>query len=91
MTNKYLNNLYKSCQKLATINQLNDSNAFSLVTPIIISFNNLTETTNDEELIKKATSIIIDVKEINPKLKGVVDAILDIIKESYHEEIKIRR
>lgn len=94
MENKYLKELYESCQKLATTNQFNHnkSNVFSLVTPIINAFNNLKENTDNEELINRATSIIIDVKDANPQLKGIVDAIIEIINESYKEtEITIRR
>ena len=36
-------------------------------------------------------SLIINIKETKPQLKGVVDAILDIINKSYQEERLIRR
>ena len=91
---KYLNNLQESCQKLESIDKFtnNNTNVFSLVTPIINSFNEIKLNTNDDEVLYSALSLIINIKETKPQLKGVVDAIIEIINESYKEnEVTIRR
>lgn len=91
--NKYLNNLHASCQKLESIDKFinNNTNVFSLVIPIINSFNEIKLNTNDDKILYNALSLIINIKETKPQLKGVVDAILDIINKSYQEERLIRR
>ena len=93
MKEKYFNNLKNNCKKLESIKQYqnNSANVFSLVIPIINSFNDI-KNNNDEELINNSLLLITNIKEKNPNLKGVVDAIIDIINDSYKEtKATIRR
>lgn len=94
MENKCLNELYKTCQKLASTDNFSNSekNVFNYIIPIINSFNKLKNNTNDDEVLYSAISIISDIKGTKPELKGVVDAIIDIIKEpSNNRSISIIR
>ena len=58
----------------------NKDNVFEFILPIINEFNIIKNTENDE-LIYDSIALIMNIKEEKPELKGVVDAILDIIKE----------
>lgn len=82
MTENYLENLDLACQELAKKEKYdnNKENVFKYVLPIINEFNVIKNTENDE-LIYDSIALIMNIKEEEPELKGVVDAILDIIKE----------
>lgn len=91
MNEKYLNNLYNTCQELININKINNkNNIFKEITSIINIFNEILLNC-DENTVYNAVAIIIDIKETKPELKGVVDAILEIIKETFQKEKKVRR
>ena len=80
MTDKYLKNLEIACQKLEKQDKYdnNKANVFELILPIINEFN-IIKNTEDDELIYNSIALIINIKETKPELKGVVDAIIDII------------
>lgn len=88
MNEKYLNKLYNTCQNLVNTN--NKNNIFKEMTSIINIFNEILLNC-DEDTVYNAVAIIIEIKESKPQLKGVVDAILNIIKDTLKEEKKVRR
>lgn len=79
----YFKNLEKACKKLENIKDYknNKINVFKFVLPIIQSFSDIRKTTHDEEILNNSLSLIINIKEKKPNLKGIVDAILDIINQ----------
>ncbi len=88
MNEKDLNKLYNRCQNVVNTN--NKNNIFKEMTSIINIFNEILLNC-DEDTVYNAVAIIIDIKESKPQLKGVVDAILNIIKDTLKEEKKVRR
>ena len=93
MTYTYIENLKNACKKLESIEHYtNDNiNVFSMVVPIINSFNEIISIDNSEETINNSLLLIEGIKNNNPNLKGVVDAIMEILNESYKKEYFVRR
>ena len=83
--------LEESCKKLEEIQNYTNNrlNAFELIVPIIDAFNTI-KNMNDDKLLYDSMCLIINIKEEKPQLKGIVDAIIEIINESYKEKT-IRR
>ena len=94
MIEKYISKLNDNCKKLESIEQFinNKTNTFSLVVPIIDSFNKIKINTTDEKILNNAITTITNIKNNNPQLKGVIDAILEIINQPIlKKEQQIRR
>ena len=93
MTNVYIEKLKNACEKLEGIKDYtnNNINVFSMVVPIINSFNEIISIDNSEETINNSLLLIEGIKNNNPNLKGVVDAIMEILNESYKKEYFVRR
>lgn len=87
MTKNYLENLDLACQELEKTEKYdnNKDNVFKYVLPIINEFNTIRET-GDDELIYNSLALIMNIKEEKPELKGIVDAIIDIINEPIKEK-----
>lgn len=85
MTNLYLKNLENACKKLESVDTFenNDNIVFSFIMPIINSYNDIKINAKSEDDINNSLSLILNIKENNPNLKGVIDAIVDILTESH--------
>ena len=89
MTNKCLENLEIACQKLEKQEKYdnNKDNVFEFILPIINEFNIIRNTENDE-LIYNSIALIMNIKETKPELKGIVDAIIDIISKPIQKPLR---
>ena len=87
MTKNYLENLDLACQELEKTEKYdnNKANVFKYILPIINEFN-IIKNTNNDELIYNSLALIMNIKEEKPELKGIVDAIIDIINEQIKEK-----
>lgn len=90
--NECLNNLMEACKQLESIENIENvkNNVFSYVVPVVDYYKFLQDNySDDEDTMNKSLSMVLQVRKNNPKLKGVVDAIIDF-NESINEQKKVR-
>ena len=87
MTDLYMKKLKKACDKLE--NKDKNANFLSLIMPIINAYNDIKINVFDDTIINNSLLQIKNIKKNNPDLKGVVDAILDIVINPDKMEIKL--
>lgn len=91
MEKNYFKNLESACQKLEKVDKFinNEDNIFEYILPIINIFN-IIKNTNNDELLFNSIALIINIKNENPKLKGIVDAIIEIINNPISPKMVMR-